>query len=630
MSATASDIITYIGVPLAVLGVLPIIYTCLRALLTHRSIRKTLSQNHHLGTAITRSSMMSGVVEIEMPRCTITPLDREYDADYWNLNHQRSALKGGSWTTFHWNMLVTGKKLYRCQYKDELRVPQAEVELDELVAFLLDRGAVPDEKGWSLLRTSGLWTPTGTALLRPPRGAAFGAVLRVAVPNDSDGVLSLSMHWQKEWDRRGPLCLPPFWMRLEQPREDKELEKTGNDEVEEGENTTMVVDSAGEGSSGNTLLDLKTDEKPDPDNPTTTEDAQDNNNNNNNNNNVSNPTNTTSAKGQQPTEQKQTEEDREDEEQNPAKPPTFASLIEQKRLSIYGINSRSTSVRFKLENHTIERVYFENQGSFTGLSADMGHTNDLVNQWFVYTASSLGIMEANEESRFWNFAIPTTILHGAKKSAVPCGLMVLLDILSEDDVPEWVCPPPPRQDPMILHQRFVENERASQVERTMPAAQAAASRSARMQARMWTMQEDTRQRRRALQEYEETRIVEGLSSTKLANKKVADGCLAWLVGRGEIPDGYTVPELARAVLYLMILDRARGKVIAEVCDRWLTWGNLSTGLNRSELDFLMENKVSFAYASSLVSVVEVAASSEVQVSTDMQECLKLWKKVRLG
>jgi hypothetical protein len=113
MYTTPSDIITYIGVPLAVLGVLPIIYTCLRAVLVLRSIRRTLAQNGHSDSAVTRGSLMSGIVEVELPRCTITPLDRDYDPEYWKLNPHRSFLRGGSWSLFHWNQLITGKKLYR-------------------------------------------------------------------------------------------------------------------------------------------------------------------------------------------------------------------------------------------------------------------------------------------------------------------------------------------------------------------------------------------------------------------------------------------------------------------------------------------------------------------------------------
>lgn len=61
-----------------------------------------------------------------------------------------------------------GSRLYRLQYSDELQVPQAEIDFEDLVSVLLDRGAVPDVKGMHMLRLAGLWSPTGTRLLLSP------------------------------------------------------------------------------------------------------------------------------------------------------------------------------------------------------------------------------------------------------------------------------------------------------------------------------------------------------------------------------------------------------------------------------------------------------------------------------
>jgi hypothetical protein len=50
----------------------------------------------------------------------------------------------------------------------------------------------------------------------------------VSVPDDSDGVLSLALRWEAEWDEREKESLPPEWMRLEVPELD-------GGEMEEGE-----------------------------------------------------------------------------------------------------------------------------------------------------------------------------------------------------------------------------------------------------------------------------------------------------------------------------------------------------------------------------------------------------------
>ncbi|MCJ1280360.1 hypothetical protein MMC21_008187 [Puttea exsequens] len=179
---------------------------------------------------------MSGVVEVSLPRFSITPLDRQEDAElYWGLNPKASTLKGGSWTIFNWNGLVTGSKLYRLQYSDELQIPQADADFEELISFLLDRGAVPDVKGLHMLRLAGIWTPVGTSLLICPDTTE--SVLRVALPNDSDGVLSLALRWKSGWDMKAEGVLPPGWMRLQLPEPlrtggEKEKKKSIEDSVQ--------------------------------------------------------------------------------------------------------------------------------------------------------------------------------------------------------------------------------------------------------------------------------------------------------------------------------------------------------------------------------------------------------------
>ncbi|EFR00502.1 hypothetical protein MGYG_03504 [Nannizzia gypsea CBS 118893] len=564
-NASPADIITYIGVPLAVIGVLPILYTCARALLVLRSIRKVLAQNGHSNSAVTRGSMMSGIVEVELPRYTITPLDREEDEEYWKLNLNRSSLLGGSWSYFHWNCLVTGKKLYRIQYKDELLVPQAEIDFDELVGFLLDRGAIPDENGWNMLRTSGLWAPAGTVLLRSPLNG-FGAVLRTSVPDDSDGVLSLKVHWQCDWDKRDKHCLPPFWMRIHQPRL-----FGGGTSPSPGSISREVIGNINDKDGA----DLPSG--------------------------ASEPANLATV-------------------------PTLLAHLEEKRASLDSTDALSDSIRFRIESDTIEKIYFEQGHSLTGRTTEMGYSGDAITQWFVYTASSLGHIE---KAGTWSFALPQNILLAVNREAVPCGVMELLDIMQGDELPHWASPRPQFNDHMKFHNRFLEDMRAREVEKTMPPAQAEASRRAREQAKWAAMRNDQTEEIRLMREYEEKRGMEALTSPKLNNKDIADACLRWLVSNNHVPKTYQIKDLAKAVLYLMVLDSNQAKLIAQVCDRWTIW-HQSPGMNRSEIEFLRGNTANFCYASSIIYTIQIAARSEAQVSTDMQECLKVWKKVRLG
>ena len=151
--ASATDVITYIGIPPAVLGVLPIFYTFFLSILTQRRIRSLLLYHGHKpltstgpyrflspsnrgprrrsdGTGfVIHSSPMTSQVEVELPTFTIAPLERSSEL-YWKLDagsvehghghalHQsvaraesslsmieegrvRGFLRGGSWRTFH-------------------------------------------------------------------------------------------------------------------------------------------------------------------------------------------------------------------------------------------------------------------------------------------------------------------------------------------------------------------------------------------------------------------------------------------------------------------------------------------------------------------------------------------------
>ncbi|KAN0085264.1 hypothetical protein V8E54_001731 [Elaphomyces granulatus] len=595
--ASPTDIITYVGIPLAVIGTVPILYTCTRAVLTLRSIRRALSHNWLLDSAVLRANLMLGLVEVELPRCTITPLDRGLDSEYWKLNPHHSSIRGGTWSTFYWNNMVTGRKLYRVQYKDELRIPQAEIDFEELVAFLLDRGAVPDAKGWNMLKTSGLWTPTGTALLLPPAGF-HGAALKVALPDDSDGILSLKVDWQSEWNGRNSASLPPFWMRLKQP---------GSNLASAHGNVSSSADSQDYASSivkgglvHDKLLEIEgsnADEKDSTDSP-----AQDAN-----------------LEGLQQSDEGET--------QGQLPTPTLLQVIEEKRVLLHGKELPSDSVRFCISGAYIQRVFFEDQGMPAGKHQELWNSEDGSSLWFVCIASALS---HSCESGIWNFSIPRDIMLFVKKSVIPCGIMVMLDILEEKDVPPWASPPPKMGvDMEARHRRFLDSQRQRTIEAHMPPAQAEAARRARELQEARSNHDEFMESIKKRREYEERRELEALNSQRLENKSVAQANLTYLAKTKVIPTEYSTEDLAQAVLYLMILDKEQAKAIVEMLDQWLSWSQAG-GLNRSQWNFLKENRLSFCYASSLISVIEMVGSLTTQASIDMFECMKLWKKVRLG
>ncbi|KAJ5732560.1 hypothetical protein N7493_004041 [Penicillium malachiteum] len=570
MVVSAPDVITYIGIPLAVLGVLPIIYTSFRALWTERLIRSALKRYDLFDSAVTRVSLMGGIVEVELPRCTISPLDRELDASYWKLNDFQVSLKGGSWSIFHWNRLVTGKVLYRCQFKDELTIPQADIEFEDLVAFLLDRGAVPDPQGWRMLKTTGLWTPPGTALLRPPRGIP-GIALTVMSPDDSDGVLSLHVQWKTQWDSRNSASMPPFWMRLERPGLIKDDHR-------------RIVDKSG--------MEITKD------------------------------TSSETASEQMKTFSRQTTATALDSTDKTSSYSLLTKINETESTS-----SSNVSIRFKIEQEHVERVFFEHDNIMTGEYQDLSKLDETFGLWFACTACALS---QNGDFGLWNFAIPDHIASFARQKSIPCGVMVILGILSEENVPPWASPPPQlNQSPAEIQQRLYEETLARRMENAMPPDQAAQARNNRVMMESNRFHNDNLKRIEAQEEYKQRRLIEAIQSPRLDNKVIAEASLTYLVSQEIVPANYTMPKLAQAVLYLMILDMDQAKIIADILERWMLWCQFG-GMQKPQLTLLMENKIAFSYASALVAVVQQANAGDGNLSSDMLDCLRLWNRVRVG
>lgn len=92
--ASATDIITYVGnPPWLFLAFFPLSILSLILLITTYHIRKAIGKNGL--DADTRSSLLSGIFEVALPRYSVIPLDREDDA-YRELNSAASTVLGRS------------------------------------------------------------------------------------------------------------------------------------------------------------------------------------------------------------------------------------------------------------------------------------------------------------------------------------------------------------------------------------------------------------------------------------------------------------------------------------------------------------------------------------------------------
>lgn len=395
--STASDIITYIGVPLAVLGgsyphpynqantvdidttlVLPILYNTFATLASLSRIKRMLQKSRL--TALTRSDVINRVIEIDLPRYAVRPLDRFSDrSDYWSLSSHPSSIPGGSWSTFNWKTNTIGMKTQRVEYAEEVRQPQVDIAFDDLVSYLMDLGAVADPQGWRLLRSTGLWTPAGCSLMRSPDGKEMA--LTVAAQDNADGNLSLSVRWHNEWTSRDCSSMPPYWVRLPAP--------TARDCKNKAQSQPLTKDIATEEVDG--------------------------------------PATTNETGGQ--VELEEVGHDWGDISCQILTSGIVAAIPDGER-----DESMSSTSSLSIDH----------------LRAQLGASHGV---WFAAAATAYG---TTSNTVLWNYRIPDEIMLFSRKDSIPCGVLVLLEIVDESLTPDWATK---HDDAAAAHERFAINNR---------------------------------------------------------------------------------------------------------------------------------------------------------------------------
>jgi hypothetical protein len=426
--------------------------------------------------------------------------------------------------------------------------------------------------GWEKLKSGGLWTPAGTVLLSKSADDEDGGaprkhadwVLRTSVPEDSDGILSLTIRWTRDSravaDVRGAASLPPGWGRLNQPAlpEPAEKQDAGNPDV---------VPKA----------DLAT------------------------------------------------------------------RIEEMKNANKHSVDS--SSFRFRAEDNRVWRLSWERKKVETGFVCEPFRTFEQASGglWFTCAASAL-LARRQSSGGLWAFDIPADVRAFVGKESIPCGVMVILGFVSEDDTPQWSSESEKayRDEASIraqrVHQQFMARIAAERLEATMSPQQASVHRMNRQAAERTEQMNDMRTSMAARDERAERRLQEAITSPRMNTKTVAEACLAWLIEQGEVGREWTLDQLVEAVLYLMVVDQSESQLgearkIGLVLDEWMSWATAG-GMKKQQVNFLTENKAAFCFAVSLVAVVSERVNSgsadQGRAGVDMLECLRLWRKVRLG
>lgn len=483
----------------------------------------------------------------------------------------------------HWNTLVTGSKLYRVQYSEDLRVPQAEVELGQLLGFLLDRGAVPDAKGLRMLRVSGLWTPTGTSVMLSPD--ARHSALRVSVPDDSDGVLSLALRWEAEWDEREPESLPPEWMRLEVPTGGI-WGSSGDDEgrADEGNRQDGRREAGEKGEKEANEVDLL-------------------------------------------------------EVDNESKDDSIVQLKKPVAANSFHHPPEPTSLRFRLSSdpstsHSTTSALTICMATWESSHAPLPHSPSLMHLhsgpasvWFPIIALSLGL---SKSLPLYTYNLPPSLYSLATKDTIPCGVLVLLGLLAADSAPDWETEYDPLEDSRAHHNNFLAKQRSIAAERMMGAEQARAARVAREAAELHQMGEDFRARIARQRERETRREREAFASGRLEARVVADAATEWLTQEKMLREGAATPEAIEGLLVRMVKQEEIAMSVFSLLERWKEWSDRG-GMNTEDLAIFRANRVGFCYAVCVMALFkDVCAKEESSLAADMQECIRCWKTVRLG
>ncbi|KAH7420205.1 hypothetical protein BKA64DRAFT_652609 [Cadophora sp. MPI-SDFR-AT-0126] len=171
---SATDIITYIGVPIAVLGILPVLYNFIKSWFIYIHVRSVLRHAHVLtkkaSDATIRTKWLSGNVEAEISVYDLSLCVGVFEGTESEivLDKQLRGISGASWLPFsqsqgRWNSERTGYRLVRTPLaqtktmvynKLQVRLPEAGIEFEDLLQFLLLSGAYLDLKEFGYLRTA--------------------------------------------------------------------------------------------------------------------------------------------------------------------------------------------------------------------------------------------------------------------------------------------------------------------------------------------------------------------------------------------------------------------------------------------------------------------------------------------
>ncbi|KAI1272088.1 hypothetical protein F5Y07DRAFT_313476 [Xylaria sp. FL0933] len=201
---------------------------------------------------------------------------------------------------------------------------------------------------------------------------------------------------------------------------------------------------------------------------------------------------------------------------------------------------------------------------------------------------------------------------------------------------------------MDHHEAFVRRVQAQGIARAAEARMDPIQRQIAVKQReereMMDRMNEMRDRSRLSAQRRETRRHEALQSPKWDAKLVAEHNLLWLRHHSTLlssssSSSLSLREVVGTLLHRMVLDGDFASSICETLDAWKAWAD-NGGMRNSDFESLQSSGggggvgggyETFALASLLVALIKDATTAhEGTLSMDLQECLRMWRVVRLG
>jgi hypothetical protein len=125
-------------------------------------------------------------------------------------------------------------------------------------------------------------------------------------------------------------------------------------------------------------------------------------------------------------------------------------------------------------------------------------------------------------------------------------------------------------------------------------------------------------------------MMEAHQSPKWGNKLIAGKVLPWLQKEGHVDASHDSKRAVEVLLWKLINDPPMTRDLARMLDQWKAFVD-NGGLRKADYLTLKENRVMFGYASLLLAVIEDSVMAALgSLAMDLQECIRIWKRVRLG